>query len=184
MLILDRYIQRTHESSSVCFKASTTLISKSSQSDQVLKLKELQERRIIKLSPSRKKLVADKVAEALAADRAARANVNGYGGNASGSGGQARAPPARECSFSGYMKCNPTTFHGNEGAIELCSWFEKTESTFRISGCAEINKVMFDAATLQGRALTWWNSQVATLGIDVANGKPWTEVKKMMTEEF
>nr|GEW76759.1 hypothetical protein [Tanacetum cinerariifolium] len=44
MLILDRYILRTHESSSVCFKASATLISKSSRSDQVLKLKELQER--------------------------------------------------------------------------------------------------------------------------------------------
>ncbi|GJY26468.1 hypothetical protein Tco_0401194 [Tanacetum coccineum] len=42
------------KSSSICFKASATLISKSSQNDQVLKLKELQERRIIKLSSSRK----------------------------------------------------------------------------------------------------------------------------------
>ncbi|GJT03630.1 hypothetical protein Tco_0838092 [Tanacetum coccineum] len=37
---------------SICFKASATLISKSSRSDHV---KELQERRIIKLSPSRKR---------------------------------------------------------------------------------------------------------------------------------
>ncbi|GKA57901.1 hypothetical protein Tco_0757089 [Tanacetum coccineum] len=105
-------------------------------------------------------LVADKVAEALAADRAARENANGSRGNAGGSGGQGGAPPARECSFSRYMKCNPTTFHRNEGAIELCCWFKKTET------------------------LTWWNSQVTTLGIDVANEKPWTEVKNMMTEEF
>ncbi|GJW03506.1 putative reverse transcriptase domain-containing protein [Tanacetum coccineum] len=130
------------------------------------------------------KLVADKVAEALAADRAARANVDGSKGNTNGNGDQGGAPPAQECSFVGYTKCNPTTFHGNEGAIELCCWFEKTKSTFSINGCAERNKVMFAAATLQGRALRWWNSQVATLGIDVANRKPWMKVKKMMTEEF
>nr|GEU66139.1 putative reverse transcriptase domain-containing protein [Tanacetum cinerariifolium] len=53
-----------------------------------------------------------------------------------------------------------------------------------ISDCAERNKVKFVAATLQGRALTWWNSQVATLGLEVAIGKPWGEMKKMMIEEF
>ncbi|GJT78780.1 hypothetical protein Tco_1045505 [Tanacetum coccineum] len=51
------------------------------------------------------------------------------------------------------------------------------ESTFRISECAERRKVKFDTATLHGRALTWWNSQVATLGLEVANGKPWTELR-------
>ncbi|GJU18796.1 putative reverse transcriptase domain-containing protein [Tanacetum coccineum] len=65
------------------------------------------------------KLVADKVVKALAADRAARVNAGGSkgnaggsGGNAGGSGGQGGEPPARECSFARYMKCNPTTFHG------------------------------------------------------------------------
>nr|GEV72440.1 reverse transcriptase domain-containing protein [Tanacetum cinerariifolium] len=100
------------------------------------------------------KLVADKVAKALATNYATRANASGPSENTDGSGGQGRAPPTQQCSFIGYMKCNPTTFHGNEGAIKLCHWFEKTESTFRISGCAETNKVMFVAATLQGRALT------------------------------
>ncbi|GKA62258.1 putative reverse transcriptase domain-containing protein [Tanacetum coccineum] len=67
---------------------------------------------------------------------------------------------------------------------ELCRWFEKTESVLGISECAERNKVKFDVTTLQGRALTWWNSQVATLGLEVANGKPWAEMKTMMKEEF
>nr|GEY56109.1 hypothetical protein [Tanacetum cinerariifolium] len=53
-----------------------------------------------------------------------------------------------------------------------------------ISDCAERNKVEFVAATLQGRALTWWNSQVATLGLDVAIGKSWGDIKKMMLEDF
>ncbi|GKF35780.1 hypothetical protein Tco_0112538, partial [Tanacetum coccineum] len=54
-----------------------------------------------------------------------------------------------------------------------------------ITGCTyERNKVKFATATLQGRALTWWNGRIASMGIDVANGTPWTEVRKWMTEEF
>ncbi|GJU84956.1 putative reverse transcriptase domain-containing protein [Tanacetum coccineum] len=110
------------------------------------------------------KLVSDEVAKALAADRATR--------NATGAGGLAT------------WKCGPTQFHGKEGAIELCRWFEKMESTFGISECAERSKVKFAAATLQGRALTWWNTQVATLDLAEANGKSWDDMKKMMLEEF
>nr|GEW72061.1 hypothetical protein [Tanacetum cinerariifolium] len=81
-----------------------------------------------------------------------------------------------------------TLTHSNteieKGAIELCRWFEKSEMVFSISDCAERNKVKFAAATLQGRALTWWNSQVATLGFNVAIGKSWGDMKKMMLEEF
>ncbi|GJY04042.1 putative reverse transcriptase domain-containing protein [Tanacetum coccineum] len=135
-----------------------------------------------------KKLVSDRVAAALAQDRATRGNTNGAGGpggNTGGNaGGQGGAPPARECTYSSFMKCNPTSFHGNEGAVELCRWFEKTESVFSISECAERNKVKFAAATLQGRALTWWNSQVATLGLEVVNAKSWNDMKIMMREEF
>ncbi|GKD80225.1 putative reverse transcriptase domain-containing protein, partial [Tanacetum coccineum] len=91
------------------------------------------------------------VAKAVATDRAAR-------GDAGEAGGQGGAPPARECSFASYMKCNPTSFHGNEEAVELCRWFEKTKSVFSISECAERNKV--------------------------ANGKSWTELKTLIKEEF
>nr|GFD49234.1 putative zinc finger, CCHC-type, retrotransposon Gag domain protein [Tanacetum cinerariifolium] len=70
------------------------------------------------------------------------------------------APMARECSFASFMKCGPTQFHGTEGAVRLVRWFEKMENTFEISECAEVRKVKFATATLHGRALTWWNSQV------------------------
>nr|GFD49453.1 putative reverse transcriptase domain-containing protein [Tanacetum cinerariifolium] len=63
-------------------------------------------------------------------------------------------------------------------------WFEKMENTFEITECAKGRKVKFATATLHGRALTWWISQVATLGRKVANGRPWSEVKQMMTDEF
>ncbi|GJS41393.1 hypothetical protein Tco_0566436 [Tanacetum coccineum] len=134
------------------------------------------------------KLVSHWVAAILAQDCATRGNNNGAGGsgdNTKGNaGGQGGAPPAHECTYSSFMKCNPTSFHGNEGAVELCRWFEKMESVFSISECAERTKVKFAAATLQGQALTWWNSQVATLGLEVANAKSWNDMKIMMKEEF
>ncbi|GKC81602.1 hypothetical protein Tco_1137319 [Tanacetum coccineum] len=108
------------------------------------------------------KLVSDEVTKALAADRATR-NATGAGGpgnveGAGNAGGPERAQQARDCTFSSFMKCGPTQFHGKEGAIELCRWFEKMECTFGISECAERNKVKFVATTLQSRALTWWNT--------------------------
>nr|GEY94830.1 putative reverse transcriptase domain-containing protein [Tanacetum cinerariifolium] len=82
------------------------------------------------------------------------------------------------------MKCSPITFRGNEGAVGLIRWIEKTEMVFTVSKCTEANKVVFATATFQDRVLTWWNSQVATLGIEVVTRKTWAEMKVMMTEEF
>nr|GEV88172.1 hypothetical protein [Tanacetum cinerariifolium] len=62
------------------------------------------------------KLVADKIVEAISQDRATRVNTNGAA-RSDGNAGQGGAPPAHECTFVGYMKCNPTPFHGNEGAV-------------------------------------------------------------------
>ncbi|GJW44821.1 putative reverse transcriptase domain-containing protein [Tanacetum coccineum] len=44
--------------------------------------------------------------------------------------------------------------------------FEKTKSVFGISECAEGKKVKFAVAILQGPALTWWNSKIATMGLE------------------
>nr|GEY30087.1 hypothetical protein [Tanacetum cinerariifolium] len=107
--------------------------------------------------------------------------------DASGSGpvrGQDIAPIVRECTFVGFMKCNPTVFHATEGAIELQRWFKKTKSVFGISECAEVKKVKFAAVILQGRALTWWNAKDATMGLETVNQMPWIEMKQLMTAEF
>ncbi|GJW58946.1 hypothetical protein Tco_0105677, partial [Tanacetum coccineum] len=95
--------------------------------------------------------------------------------DARGSGpvrGQDATPAIRECTFDGFMKCNPTAFYGTKGAVELRGWFDKTESVFGISECAEGKKVKFAAATLQGPALTWWNAKVATMGLETVNQMP------------
>nr|GEV50075.1 hypothetical protein [Tanacetum cinerariifolium] len=108
----------------------------------------------------------------------------GQGRISNRTGGPDKEPPVCKCTFLSFMKCNPTPFHGKEGAIELYRWFEKSEMVFSVSDCTKRNKVKFAPATLQGRALTWWNSQVATLGLEVANGKSWGDMKKMIMEEF
>nr|GEZ08465.1 putative reverse transcriptase domain-containing protein [Tanacetum cinerariifolium] len=95
------------------------------------------------------RLITQRVNAALEVERAGRVNERGEGSNANETGGQDRAPPVHECTFSSFMKCNPTPFHGKEGAIELCRWFEKSKMVFSISDCAERNKVKFAAATLQ-----------------------------------
>nr|GFB42133.1 hypothetical protein [Tanacetum cinerariifolium] len=80
--------------------------------------------------------------------------------------GQDVVPAVCECTFAGFMKCNPTTFHGTEGAVKLLRWFEKTKRVFGISKCAEGKKVKFATATLQEPALTWWNAKIATMVLE------------------
>ncbi|GKA66398.1 putative reverse transcriptase domain-containing protein [Tanacetum coccineum] len=123
-------------------------------------------------------------------DEAGGAGAGGAGAGGAGAGGAGAggagpaAPEITGCTYITFMKCDPQPFKGTEGAVGLCQWFEKLESVFRISDCKERDKVKFATATLQGRALTWWNGRIASMGIDAANGTPWTEVRKWMTEEF
>nr|GEY96060.1 putative reverse transcriptase domain-containing protein [Tanacetum cinerariifolium] len=55
-----------------------------------------------------------------------------------------------------FIKCSSITFHGNEGAVGLIRWIEKTEMVFT----------------------------VATIGIKGVTRKTWAEMKVMVTEEF
>nr|GEW89183.1 hypothetical protein [Tanacetum cinerariifolium] len=85
-------------------------------------------------------MIKESVDDAIVAERARHANV---GNDARGFGpvrGQDATPVVRECTFVGFIKCNPTVFHGVEGAVKLRRWFKKTECVFGISECAEGKK--------------------------------------------
>nr|GEW71117.1 reverse transcriptase domain-containing protein [Tanacetum cinerariifolium] len=58
------------------------------------------------------------------------------------------------------------------------------ETVFRISNCTMENQIKFTTCTLLGSALTWWNSYVRTVGHDFAYVMTWTNLKKMMTDEY
>ncbi|GJY41726.1 hypothetical protein Tco_0428996 [Tanacetum coccineum] len=82
-----------------------------------------------------RRMIKENVDAAIAVERARHANA---GNDARGSGpvrGQDTTPIVHECTFAGFMKCNPTVLRGTEGAVELQRWFEKTESAFGISEC-------------------------------------------------
>nr|GFA44719.1 hypothetical protein [Tanacetum cinerariifolium] len=121
---------------------------------------------------------------AIAAERARQANVKNDANGSRPVMGQDAAPAICECTFAGFMKCNPAVFRGVEGAVELPRWFKKTKSVFEISECVKGKKVKFDADTLEGLALTWWKTKVATMGLEKVNQMPWTEMKQSMTAEF
>ncbi|GJZ98198.1 hypothetical protein Tco_0670651 [Tanacetum coccineum] len=69
----------------------------------------------------------------------------------------------RECTYPDFLKCQPLNFKGTEGVVGLTQWFEKMESVYSISNCTVACQVKFATCTLQGNALTWWNSHVRPL---------------------
>ncbi|GKB02479.1 hypothetical protein Tco_0830568 [Tanacetum coccineum] len=51
------------------------------------------------------------------------------------------------------------------------------------SNCTVACQIKFATCTLQGNALTWWNSHVKTVSHEVAYGMTWKTLKKMMTDK-
>nr|GFB18773.1 hypothetical protein [Tanacetum cinerariifolium] len=57
---------------------------------------------------------------------------------------------------------------------------ECTYPDFLKSAC----QVKYAACTQQGVALTWWNSHVKTVTLEVAEALTWKTLKKMMTDKY
>ena len=49
--------------------------------------------------------------------------------------------------------------------------------------CLLTDRVGYATSTLEGQALTWWNSQVQILGLDDANAMAWEEFKGLQQEQ-
>nr|GEV83896.1 reverse transcriptase domain-containing protein [Tanacetum cinerariifolium] len=70
-----------------------------------------------------------------------------------------------------------------EGTYKLRALIENMESVFQISGCAIKNQVKFATCTLLDAALTWWNSQIRSLGPD-GYSMTWEVLKKKITDKY
>nr|GEW88061.1 putative reverse transcriptase domain-containing protein [Tanacetum cinerariifolium] len=92
--------------------------------------------------------------------------TNGDGSHSSHKDNQRNVQTARPCFYADFMKCQPLNFKGTKGLVGLTRWIEKIESVFQISGCAIENQVKIATCTLLDAALTWWNSQIRSLGPD------------------
>nr|GFA50827.1 hypothetical protein [Tanacetum cinerariifolium] len=124
-------------------------------------------------------LINQGVAAAMAEAEASRVK-NGYRSNGSG---PRLAQAVCECAYPNFLKCQPLNFKGTEGVVGLTQWFEKMESVFNISNCTSACQVKYAACTLQGVTLTWWNSHVKTVTLEVSLALPWKTLKKMMTDK-
>ncbi|GJU06431.1 putative reverse transcriptase domain-containing protein [Tanacetum coccineum] len=131
-----------------------------------------------------RKIVERRVAKAIEKYEKTRADSNNTGGSGSTNTGGTVVPEIQGCSYKTFMNCKPHSFKGTEGVVGLKRWFEKIEQVFEICKCAEDDKVKFAMCTFEGRALTWWNGNVQTLGLANANQIPWSNVKAMMTTEY
>ncbi|GJW61678.1 putative reverse transcriptase domain-containing protein [Tanacetum coccineum] len=131
-----------------------------------------------------RKIVERRMAKAIEKYEKSRADSNNVGGSGSINTGGTVVPEMHGCSYKTFMNGKPHSFKGTEGVVGLKCWFEKMEQVFEICKCAEDDKVKFAMCTFEGRALTWWNGNVQTLGLANANQIPWSNVKAMMTTEY
>ncbi|GKE50867.1 reverse transcriptase domain-containing protein, partial [Tanacetum coccineum] len=127
-----------------------------------------------------KKLVADSVTTALEAQVAIMACTSNPNRNT----GPTKTPVAKTRNYKEFISCQPFYFNGTEGAVGFIRWFERTESVFSPSKCAEENKVTFTTGTLTDDALSWWNAYAQPIGVDQANQITWTELKRILTNKY
>nr|GEX72983.1 reverse transcriptase domain-containing protein [Tanacetum cinerariifolium] len=83
-----------------------------------------------------------------------------------------------------FLACNPKEYDGKGGVVVYTHLIEKMESVQDMSGCGDNQKVKYIAGSFIGKALTWWNSQIRTLGREVVVGMSWDNFKALMSKEF
>nr|GEU86368.1 reverse transcriptase domain-containing protein [Tanacetum cinerariifolium] len=93
-------------------------------------------------------------------------------------------PVAKRGNYKEFISCQPFYLNGMKGVVGLIRWFERTESVFSRSNCAEENKVTFATGTLTDDALSWWNAYAQPIGIKQANKITWTELKRLLTNKY
>ncbi|GKB56396.1 reverse transcriptase domain-containing protein [Tanacetum coccineum] len=125
-------------------------------------------------------LINDGISSALKAQAASMASASNPNRNTGPTG----TPVAKTGNYKEFVSCQPFYFNGTEGAVGLIRWFERTESVFSRSHCAEENKVTYATGTLTDDALSWWNSYAQPIGIDQANQITWTELKRLLTDKY
>nr|GEX94772.1 putative reverse transcriptase domain-containing protein [Tanacetum cinerariifolium] len=94
-------------------------------------------------------------AEAGSSQRDADMSMNSDNSNDSGTGGRRQMTTPRECTYTDFL-----------------------------NNCTVACQVKFASCTLQGSALTWWNSHMRAVEQDVAYAMPWADLKRMITDKY
>ncbi|GJZ01029.1 reverse transcriptase domain-containing protein [Tanacetum coccineum] len=127
-----------------------------------------------------RQLIANGITAALEAQAAAMANADNPNRNT----GPREPPVAKRGNYKEFINCQPFYFNGTEGAVDLIHWFKRTELVFSHSKCAKEDSVTFATGTLTDDALSWWNAYAQPIGIEQANRITWTELKRLLTNNY
>ncbi|GJT60124.1 hypothetical protein Tco_1003657 [Tanacetum coccineum] len=100
----------------------------------------------------RRKLSNDKYRAVTSGSKSKSCN-NGKSSNPNRNIGPTGTLVVKTGNYKEFISCQPFYFNGTEGAVGLIRWFERTESVFSHSRCAEENKVTFATGTLTDDAL-------------------------------
>nr|GEY86710.1 reverse transcriptase domain-containing protein [Tanacetum cinerariifolium]GEZ20486.1 reverse transcriptase domain-containing protein [Tanacetum cinerariifolium] len=93
-------------------------------------------------------------------------------------------PVAKRGNYKEFISYQPFYLNGTKGVVGVIRWFERTESIFYRSNCAEKNKVTFATGTLTDDALSWWNAYAQPIEIEQDNKITWTELKRLLTNKY
>ncbi|GKA64550.1 reverse transcriptase domain-containing protein [Tanacetum coccineum] len=124
--------------------------------------------------------ITDGIVAALEAQAAAMANADNPNRNTE----PIEIPVAKRGKYKEFINCQPFYFNGTEEAVGLIRWFERTESVFSCSKCAEEDRVTFATGTLTDDALSWWNAYAQPIGIEQANKFTWAELKRLLINKY
>ncbi|GJX59241.1 reverse transcriptase domain-containing protein [Tanacetum coccineum] len=80
------------------------------------------------------------------------------------------------------IKANKTSRNGDD-SHDSRTRSRRTERAAH-DNCTATNQVKFATCTLQGNALTWWNTHVKTVNHEVSYGVTWKALKNMMTDKY
>nr|GFB05124.1 reverse transcriptase domain-containing protein [Tanacetum cinerariifolium] len=127
-----------------------------------------------------RQVITDGIAAAWEAQATTMANTNNPNRNT----GPRETFVAKKGNYKDFISCQPFYLNGTEGVVRPIRWFERIESVFSYSNCAEENKVTFATGTLTDDALSWWNAYAQPIGIEQANKITWTELKRLLTNKF
>ncbi|KAI3493570.1 hypothetical protein L1887_40770 [Cichorium endivia] len=98
--------------------------------------------------------------------------------------GEGSSGKKTECTYKTFLGCKPKEFSGTDNPVHAMEWLMHTEKVFRISKCAERDKVEFATNQLTGNALHWWQLFSKALGPDLTQSLLWEQFKTKFNEEY
>ncbi|KAI3691414.1 hypothetical protein L2E82_49773 [Cichorium intybus] len=88
------------------------------------------------------------------------------------------------CTYKAFLGCKPKEFSGTDDPVKAMKWIMHIEKVFRVSKCADDDKVEFATNQLTSGALHWSQIYYKSLNLDPTELVPWEQFKNKFNEEY